>query len=167
MFSFYNSVVNVQRLCRTRSVEPAPRAIRTYPQRDRLKNERLTLNRENPSVHSASDRLGWTGLNRVGQPALSGGTNGLFSRTEIYGEKFWGMNMNGMKRLLPGRKELAVFAMLAVVFAVIVSLCEVSQHDVWLAVLTVPLFIFAAVLGLRRSPQWQTVEEETVMGDGN
>jgi hypothetical protein len=65
-----------------------------------------------------------------------------------------------MKRLLPGRKELAVFAVLAVAMAVAVSCFQVSQHDLWFAALAAPLFIFAAVLGLRRSPQWQMVPQE-------
>jgi Ni/Fe-hydrogenase subunit HybB-like protein len=76
--------------------------------------------------------------------------------------------MQRMKRVLPRWQELAIFAVLAMVCAGIVSLCEVTQHDVWMAVLTVPLFITAAVMGLRRSPQWQpvdsspSVESETI-----
>jgi hypothetical protein len=62
-----------------------------------------------------------------------------------------------MKRLLPSRKELAIFAMLAVLLSGVVSLFQVTQHDLLLAGFAVPLFIFAAVLGLRRSPQWQSV----------
>jgi hypothetical protein len=62
-----------------------------------------------------------------------------------------------MKRLLPGRKELAMFGVLAVLLSCVVSLFQVTQHDLLLAGFAAPLFIFAAVLGLRRSPQWQSV----------
>jgi hypothetical protein len=65
-----------------------------------------------------------------------------------------------MKRLIPGRKELALFAVLAIVLSSVVSLFQVSQHDLWLAALAMPMFVFAAVLGLRRSPQWQPLPEE-------
>ncbi|HSV14201.1 MAG TPA: hypothetical protein VLI90_08070 [Tepidisphaeraceae bacterium] len=65
-----------------------------------------------------------------------------------------------MKRLIPGRKELALFATLAIVLSSIVSMFQVSQHDLWLAALAMPMFVFAAVLGLRRSPQWQPLPEE-------
>ncbi len=68
-----------------------------------------------------------------------------------------------MKRLLPSRMELAVFSVLAVVFATIVSLGQAAQHDLWLAGLAAPLFIFAAVLGLRRSPQWQVSAEQVAI----
>ena len=67
-----------------------------------------------------------------------------------------------MKRLLPGRKELAVFAMLAVALSAFVSRFQVSQHDLLFAAMAAPVFIFAAVLGLRRSPQWQTVPEQVL-----
>ena len=49
-----------------------------------------------------------------------------------------------------------MFGVLAVLLSVIVSLFQVTQHDLLLAGFAAPLFIFAAVLGLRRSPQWQT-----------
>jgi hypothetical protein len=64
-----------------------------------------------------------------------------------------------MKRVIPGRKELALFALLAVALAIVVSLFQVSQHDLLLATLAAPLFVFCAVLGLRRSPQWQPAPE--------
>lgn len=64
-----------------------------------------------------------------------------------------------MKRLLPGRLELTVFALIAVVLSLIVSRLQVSQHDIGFAALAAPVFVFAAVLGLRRSPQWQTAAQ--------
>ena len=65
-----------------------------------------------------------------------------------------------MKRFLPGRNETVVFAVVAIVLALVVSQFSVEQHDTGLALFTAPLFIFAAVLGLRRSPQWQTQDVE-------
>ena len=69
-----------------------------------------------------------------------------------------------MKRLLPSRTELAFFAALAIVAAgVIESLINNAgnghQRDLMLAGLALPVFVTAAVMGLRRSPQWARVEE--------
>ncbi len=64
-----------------------------------------------------------------------------------------------MNRLLPGRIEIAIFATLAIGFAVVVSLSQAANRDLLTAGMCVPLFIVAAVLGLRRSPQWQPVSE--------
>ncbi len=74
--------------------------------------------------------------------------------------------MRSLKRLLPGWVELAVFAGIAMIFAGLVSRFEVARHDVWAAAFTIPLFIVAACLGLRRSPAWQPIEskEEPVQG---
>ena len=68
-----------------------------------------------------------------------------------------------MKRLLPSRTELAFFAALAIVAAgVIESLIAggTIQRDLMMAGLALPVFVTAAVMGLRRSPQWAPVEEE-------
>lgn len=56
-----------------------------------------------------------------------------------------------MKRLLPGRVELAVLTALALLCTLIAGLFE--QRDAALALAAVPLFITAAVMGLRRN--WQ------------
>ena len=51
-----------------------------------------------------------------------------------------------MKRYLPGRVELAIFAAVALVCALFVS--NLTAHDAGLSVLAFPVFIFAAVMGL-------------------
>jgi hypothetical protein len=67
-----------------------------------------------------------------------------------------------MKRLLPSRTELAFFAALAIVAAgVIEGLISggTLPRDLMMALLALPVFVTAAVMGLRRSPQWAPVEE--------
>ena len=67
-----------------------------------------------------------------------------------------------MKRLLPSRTELAFFAALAILAAgVIEGLIEggTLPRDLMMAGLALPVFVTAAVMGLRRSPQWASVEE--------
>ena len=59
-----------------------------------------------------------------------------------------------MRRLLPSRVELAIFATLAVICAAVVALFQPSTHDLGFAALAGPIFLFAACLGLRRSPAW-------------
>ena len=54
-----------------------------------------------------------------------------------------------MKNLLPDRVELSVLAAMAVVCASAVQ--TGPKADLWLAVLSIPLFITAAVMGLRRN----------------
>jgi hypothetical protein len=54
-----------------------------------------------------------------------------------------------MKQYLPGRVELAMFGVLSSICAVVVYAS--GQHDAGLALLAFPLFIFSAILGLRRS----------------
>ena len=56
-----------------------------------------------------------------------------------------------MKRLLPGWTELGIFALLAIVCAA--AAAGAGAQDVRMAGLAVPVFIFAAILGLRRSGQ--------------
>lgn len=53
-----------------------------------------------------------------------------------------------MKRLLPGKTEVAILLALAVVAAGIVALTSVP--DLALAAMSIPLFITAALMGLRR-----------------
>ena len=59
-----------------------------------------------------------------------------------------------MRRLLPSRVELAIFATLAVICAAVVALFQPHTHDLGFAALGGPIFLFAACLGLRRSPAW-------------
>ena len=64
-----------------------------------------------------------------------------------------------MRRLLPSRVELAIFATLAVVCAGVVGTIQPGKTDLGFAFFAAPIFLFAAVMGLRRSPTWQIVEE--------
>ena len=64
-----------------------------------------------------------------------------------------------MRRLLPSRVELAIFATLAVLCTAFVSLLNASSHDLGFAALAGPVFLIAAVMGLRRSPAWTMADE--------
>jgi len=68
-----------------------------------------------------------------------------------------------MKRLFPSVKVAGVFAVLAVICATLVSRFSTSSHDLGLAALAMPVFVFGAVLGLRKSPQWNLDAEEAGM----
>ena len=57
-----------------------------------------------------------------------------------------------LKRLLPGRTELCILLGLAIIAAALVGLAP--ETDLATAGLSVPLFIAAALMGLRRSPQF-------------
>lgn len=63
-----------------------------------------------------------------------------------------------MRRLLPSSVELMIFAALAVLSAGIVSVLKVSTHDLGIAAMGGPIFLVAAVMGLRRSPLWTADE---------
>ena len=65
-----------------------------------------------------------------------------------------------MRRLLPSRVELLIFAALAVVCAAIVASFHPQQTDLGFAGFAAPIFLFAAVMGLRRSPQWTIVPND-------
>jgi len=65
-----------------------------------------------------------------------------------------------MKRLFPSVKVAGVFAVLAVICATLVTRISSNSHDLGLAALSMPVFVFGAVLGLRRSPQWNLDAEE-------
>jgi hypothetical protein len=54
-----------------------------------------------------------------------------------------------MKHLLPGKIELAILFTLAIISTAIVA--AAPKHDLGLAGAAIPLFIFAAVMGLRRN----------------
>ncbi len=58
-----------------------------------------------------------------------------------------------MKSLLPGRTEMAILGTLAVLCTGIVG-ADAIPTDLMLPLLSMPVFVFAAVMGLRRSPQW-------------
>ena len=59
-----------------------------------------------------------------------------------------------MRRFVPSIRELVIFAALAVVFAVIVTRIHPQIADLGAAGLACPMFLVAAVLGLKRSPLW-------------
>ncbi|HEY1684946.1 MAG TPA: hypothetical protein VGG19_09295 [Tepidisphaeraceae bacterium] len=59
-----------------------------------------------------------------------------------------------MKHLLPGKIELAILLTLAVISTLVVALAP--KHDVGLAAAAIPVFIFAAVMGLKRN--WRLAE---------
>jgi len=65
------------------------------------------------------------------------------------------MNRNrsggSMKRLLPDRTEIMIFAAMAVVCSVIVA-C-LPARDLGLSALAMPLFVTAAMMGVRRNGQ--------------
>jgi thiamine transporter ThiT len=54
-----------------------------------------------------------------------------------------------MKRYLPGRVELTIFATLAVVCAIIAFMA--NARDEMMSMLAFPIFVFAAVMGLWKS----------------
>ena len=53
-----------------------------------------------------------------------------------------------MRHLLPRRKELGIFAVIAVLCAAIVL--RSGAHDLGLSLLSIPIFISAAMMGMRR-----------------
>jgi hypothetical protein len=58
-----------------------------------------------------------------------------------------------MKSLLPNRTELVIFGAMAVLCTGIVGVGSIPQ-DLMFPLLSIPVFIVCAVMGLRRSPQW-------------
>ena len=65
-----------------------------------------------------------------------------------------------MRRHLPGRVELAVFAIIAMISAIIVT--QFESHDAGLAVFTFPIFLFSAILGLWKSGRLRSVDEQEI-----
>ena len=59
-----------------------------------------------------------------------------------------------MRRLLPSRVEIGIFAAVAIVLTIVMAFIKPGAHDIGLAVMGGPMFLFAACLGLRRSPAW-------------
>jgi hypothetical protein len=58
-----------------------------------------------------------------------------------------------MRRLLPNSTEVMIFAVLALLCAVVVDR-RLAEPDLMLAGLAAPVFLMAAVMGLRRSATW-------------
>ena len=65
-----------------------------------------------------------------------------------------------MRRLLPSRVEIAIFATLALICAALVAMFQPNTHDLGFAAMAGPIFLVAACMGLRRSPAW-TADTET------
>jgi uncharacterized membrane protein YoaK (UPF0700 family) len=61
-----------------------------------------------------------------------------------------------MRRYLPGRFELLMFAILALICGAIVS--RISSLDAGLSILTFPIFLFAAILGLLKSDRFRSAD---------
>ena len=59
-----------------------------------------------------------------------------------------------MRRLLPSRTEVIIFAALAVVCTGVVSIFQQNAHDLGFAALAAPVFLICACMGLRKSPVW-------------
>lgn len=59
-----------------------------------------------------------------------------------------------MKRILPGRVEVLIFAAAAVVGAGVVS--QAQSQDLVLSVMSIPLFLTAAVVGMIKSGRYTT-----------
>jgi len=62
-----------------------------------------------------------------------------------------------MRRLLPSRIELTIFATAAILCSAFVHAFQPSTSDLRFAALACPIFLSAAVMGLRKSPTWTGV----------
>jgi hypothetical protein len=58
-----------------------------------------------------------------------------------------------MRKNLPGRRELAVFAVMALLCATVVHM--LGKPDAGLSLLSFPVFVFCAILGSWRSGRWR------------
>jgi hypothetical protein len=65
-----------------------------------------------------------------------------------------------MRRFVPSAHELLIFAFLAVLFSILVQQIQPHIADLGAAGLACPMFLVAAVLGLRKSPLW-TMQAQT------
>ena len=72
-----------------------------------------------------------------------------------------------MRRFVPSTSELAVFGALALVFAVVVTQINPTRMDLGAAGLAMPMFLVAAVLGLRKSPLWTMSAQAEAEVDGD
>jgi hypothetical protein len=59
-----------------------------------------------------------------------------------------------LKQLLPSGTELAILGTMAFLCAGMVDQQLSVPQDLMLSLMALPLFVTAAVMGLRRSPQW-------------
>ncbi|CAN5364206.1 hypothetical protein BH09PLA1_BH09PLA1_05240 [soil metagenome] len=64
-----------------------------------------------------------------------------------------------MKRYLPGRVEVLVFAVLAVICASIAF--SASARDEMLSLLAFPVFVFAAIMGLWKSGRLRAPSDDS------
>lgn len=65
-----------------------------------------------------------------------------------------------MRRLLPDRVELAVFAVLALICATIVL--QTGIRDLGLSLMSIPVFVVSAIMGMKRSGQWDHIQQKPV-----
>jgi hypothetical protein len=63
-----------------------------------------------------------------------------------------------MRRLIPSRVEMIIFAVLAMACALAVAFFRPAEHDLGFAAMAGPIFLVAACMGLRRSPIWTAQE---------
>jgi hypothetical protein len=63
-----------------------------------------------------------------------------------------------MKKYLPGRNEIILFATLAVVFALVAW--RLPSHDAALSMMAFPLFVFCSILGLAKNGRLRAGDEE-------
>jgi hypothetical protein len=63
-----------------------------------------------------------------------------------------------MRHYLPGRTEILVFAVLALVCAAVVA--TGGAHDAGLSIAAFPIFVFSAILGLWKHGRLRSVDEE-------
>ena len=67
-----------------------------------------------------------------------------------------------MRRLLPSAVELAIFATVALLCSAFVHWFQPSTSDLRFAALAGPIFLIAAVMGLRKSPTWTGVAQDEI-----
>lgn len=63
-----------------------------------------------------------------------------------------------MRQFIPSSRELLIFALISIALAAGVSTLQSSEHDLGLSFLAMPLFVFAAVMGLRKN--WARTDAE-------
>jgi hypothetical protein len=62
-----------------------------------------------------------------------------------------------MRQNFPSSRQILIFAIISITLAVVVSTLSSAQHDLGLSFLAMPLFVFAAVMGLRKN--WAQMED--------
>ena len=68
------------------------------------------------------------------------------------------MGLSSMKRYFPGRRELTLFAVLAVLCGAIAANVNTHAQDTALSLMVFPLFVFCAVLGLYKSGRLRRID---------